>query len=248
METPQELDILEMPLEGLAAYWLSIKKILDTRKGRAILDEEIANTDEPFILHLLETGFSNLDVARVRRLTEAKRETLLEDLGRKIDLMRLCVRSIASGENPSMTLVRMDGLFGHPPMPETKAMDMANAMFDAIRPKGVDMNTLLSVNHKVQVDRLMVKLLFFVMYARRESVGSLERFMPHLGSRFFAEGLSLAMDHFEPSFLDAHMAGVRDRTLAETARKMDMALEMALGIRDKLDYDDVFRIARAYMP
>ena len=46
-EKTQELDILEMPFEGLAAYWLSIKKIMDTKKGRAIVDEEIAHTDEP---------------------------------------------------------------------------------------------------------------------------------------------------------------------------------------------------------
>ena len=248
MDKPQELDIIEMPFEGLAAYWLSIKKILDTRKGRAILDEEIAGAEEPFILHVLETGFSDLDSPRIRRLTEAKKAVILEDITRKLDLMRLAVRAIASGENPSMTLVRMDGLFSRPPMPERKAMDMANAMFDAIRPKGVDLSILLTVNHKVPVDRLLVKLLFYVMYARREGVGALERFMPHLGSRFFAEGVALAMDNFESGFLDGHMTSVRDMTLVETARKMDMALEMALGVRDKLDYEDVFRIARAYMP
>ena len=30
---PNELDILEMPVEALAAYWLSIKKLLDTSAG-----------------------------------------------------------------------------------------------------------------------------------------------------------------------------------------------------------------------
>lgn len=59
IEKPQEFDIIEMPFEGLAAYWLSIKKILDAKKGRAIIDDEIAHTDEPFILHLLETVFSS---------------------------------------------------------------------------------------------------------------------------------------------------------------------------------------------
>ncbi len=248
MEKPQELDILEMPEEGLAAYWLSIKKIMDARKGRSILDEEIAGTDEPYILHLLETVFSGLGASRVRRLAAARKDILLDDYRTKIDLMRLAVFAIASGENPRITLVRMDSKFAHPLMTEDRAFDMATAMFDAIRPAGVDLTTLLSVNHKFKSDRLLVKLLFFVMFARREGKEGLERFIPHLGSRFFSEGVSLAMDNFEADFLAYHLENIRDRVIVRTGRKMDMALEMALGIREKLAYDDIFRIARAYMP
>jgi hypothetical protein len=247
MEKPQELDILEMPFEGLAAYWLSIKKIMDAKKGRAILDEEIAHTDEPFILHLLETVFSSLSTDMVRRLASVKREIQLEDYGRKIDLMRLAVFAIASGENPRITLVRMDSKFAQPLMREDKAFDMATAMFDAIKPRGVDLDILLSVDHKLKADRLLVKLLFFVMFARREGKQNLERFLPNMGSRFFSEGVSLAIDNFEADFLAYHLEGIRDRTVIETGRKMDMALEMALAIRNKLAYDDIFRIARTYM-
>lgn len=248
MEKPQELDILEMPFEGLAAYWLSIKKIMDTRKGKAIIEEEMSHTEEPYILHLLETAFSSLSRSMVRRLGRAKKDAQLVDYGRKIDLMRLAAHAIAAGENPSMTLIRMDSLFAAPPMPEDKALDMANAMFDAIKPKGVKLDVLLSVDHKLKPDRLLVKLLFFVMFARRKSIQDMERFLPFLGSRFFSEGVSLAMDSFEASFLSDHLEKVRDNTLLETGRKMDMSLEMALAIRDKSSYDDVFRIARAYMP
>jgi len=248
MEKPQELDILEMPTEGLAAYWLSIKKILDAKKGRAILDEEIANASEPYILHLLETAFSPLDTATVRRLAEARKAIQLDDYRTKIDLMRLAVFAIASGENPRITLVRMDSKFAHPLMTEDRAFDMATAMFDAIKPKGVNLDTLLSVSHKLQADRLLVKLLFFVMYARREGRENLERFIPHTGSRFFAEGISLAIDKFESDFLAHHLEGIRDRVIVETERKMDMALEMALGIRKKLKYENIFLIARAFMP
>ncbi len=247
MDKPQELDILEMPFEGLAAYWLSIKKIMDTKKGRAIIDEEIAHTDEPYILHLLETVFSPLSRNMVRRLSQVKKETQLEDYTRKIDVMRNAIFAIASGENPRITLVRMDSKFASPLMTEDKAFDMATAMFDAIRPKGVDLNTLLSVDHKLQADRLLVKLLFFVMYSRRQSKQELEQFIPHLGSRFFSEGVALAIDNFEADFLAHHLKSIRDNVVRETERKMDMALEMALAIRDKLAYDDVFRIARAYM-
>ncbi|WP_419785307.1 hypothetical protein [Pseudodesulfovibrio sp.] len=248
MELPQEFDILEMPFEGLCAYWLSVKKILDSRKGRLIIDEEIAHTDEPFILYLLESAFSSLKKETIRRLVQVKRDILLEDYERKIDLMRLAVYAIASGENPRVTLVRMDSKFASPLMTERKAFDMATAMFDAIKPKGVDLDILLGVDHKLQEDRLLVKLLFYVMYSRRESKQSLDRFMPHLGSHFFAEGISLAIDNFEADFLAHHMADIRDRTIVETGRKMDMALDMALAIREKFSYDDVFRVGRAYMP
>ena len=248
MEKPHELDILEMPFEGLCAYWLSIRKIMDTRKGKTIIEEEIAHTQEPYILFLLETAFSSMDRETVRRLALVKRDIQLEDYERKIDLMRLAVFAIASGENPRITLVRMDSKFASPLMSETRAFDMATAMFDAIKPKGVDLDILLSVDHKLKADRLLVKLLFYVMYARRESKQALERFMPHLGSRFFAEGISLAIDNFEADFLAHHMECIRDRTIVETRRKMEMALEMALAIGDKRSYDEVFRIGRAYMP
>ena len=247
MQKPQELDILEMPVEGLAAYWLSIKKIMDARKGRDILDEEIASSSEPYILHLLETVFSSLDVPLVRRLASAKKDILIDDYRTKIDLMRLAVYAIASGENPRVTLVRLDSKFAQPLMTEDRAFDMASAMFDAIKPRGVDLDILLSVDHKIKADRLLVKLLFFVMYARREGRQNLDRFIPHLGSRFFSEGISLAIDNFEADFLANHLESIRDRVMAETARKMDMALEMALAIRNKTAYDDIFRIARTYM-
>lgn len=247
MQKPQELDILEMPVEGLAAYWLSIKKIMDARKGRDILDEEIAATSEPYILHLLETVFSALDIPLVRRLAQTKRDILIDDYRTKIDLMRLAIYAVASGENQRITLVRMDSKFAHPLMTEDRAFDMATAMFDALKPKGVDLDILLSVDHKLKADRLLVKLLFFVMYARREGRQNLDRFIPHLGSRFFSEGVSLAIDNFEADFLANHLENIRDRVMVETGRKMDMALEMALAIRTKTAYDDIFRIARTYM-
>jgi hypothetical protein len=247
MQKPQELDILEMPVEGLAAYWLSIKKIMDARKGRDILDEEIAANSEPYILHLLETVFSALDIPLVRRLAQTKRDILIDDYRTKIDLMRLAIFAIASGENPRITLVRMDSKFAHPLMTEDRAFDMASAMFDALKPRGVDLDILLSVDHKLKADRLLVKLLFFVMYARREGRQNLDRFIPHLGSRFFSEGVSLAIDNFEADFLANHLENIRDRVMVETGRKMDMALEMALAIRTKTAYDDIFRIARTYM-
>lgn len=247
MTTEQELDILEMPFEGLAAYWLSIKKIIASRKGKTIVKDEIEGTQESYIKHLLETVFTKMDIALVRRLAVVKRDTLLDDYRRKIDLMRLALFAIASRENPRVTLVRMDSKFSHAPMSEKKAFGMAQGLIDAIKDKNTDRPALLAVDHKMPFDRLVVKLLFYVMYARPDKQ-RLEGLLRYTKSRYFTEGLSLAMDNFEADFLAHHLEGIRDQTIVETRRKMDMSLEMAVGIRDKLPYDDIFKIARAYMP
>lgn len=247
MSTDQELDILEMPFEGLAAYWLSIKKIMEGRKGKSVIRDEMESTQEAYIKHLLDTVFSKMDLALVRRLAVVKRDTLLDDYRRKIDLMRLALYAIASGENPRVTLVRMDSKFSHAPLGEKKAFDMAQGLIEAIREKGADKHTLLAVDHKMPFDRLVVKLLFYVMYARPDK-HRLDGLLRYSRSRYFTEGLSLAIDNFEADFLAYHLEGIRDQTIAETLRKMDMSLEMAVGIRDKLPYDDIFKIARAYMP
>lgn len=247
MQGEQELDILEMPFEGLAAYWLSIRKIMDTRKGKTIVKDELEQTQESYIRHLLDTVFGKMDPALVRRLAKAKRDTLLDDYRRKIDLMRLALFAIASSENPRVTLVRMDSKFAHAPMSEKKAFDMAQGLTSAVKEKGADLPTLLAVDHKMPFDRLVVKLLFYVIFARpdKHRLASLLRYTK---SRYFTEGLSLAIDNFEPDFLAYHLEGIRDQTISETMRKMDMSLEMALAIKNKMSYDDVFRIAKAYMP
>ncbi len=246
MSKQQEMDILEMPFEGLAAYWLSIRKVIDTRKGKSIVKDELETTQESYIRHLLDTVFTRMELTLVRRLAEVKRDTLLDDYRRKIDLMRLALFAIAATENPRITMVRMDSKFSHAPMSEKAAFDMAHGLTSAIKEPGADLHTLLAVDHKMPFDRLVVKLLFYVIYARRDK-RRLEKLLPYTHSRYFTEGLSLAIDNFEPDFLAYHFEGIRDQTIMETRRKMDMSLEMAMGIRNKMDYDDVFRIAKAYM-
>lgn len=248
METNREIDILEMPVQGLAAYWLSLRKLIDTRKGKGLVGDEAGQTSEPFIRHLLEIVFSRLERPLVRRLAQAKRDTLLAEYQRKIDLMRLALFAIASKENPRVTLVRMDSKFATAPMAEKKAFDMAHGIMASLPVKGADLDVLLGVDHKQQSDRLMIKLLFYVIYARREGAQALEPYLDRVGSPYFAEGLSLAMDGFEPDFLAHHLMDIRDVTIQETARKMDMSTEMALAIEQKLPYDDVYAIARSYMP
>lgn len=248
METNKAYDILEMPFDALAAYWLSLKKVTDTKKSKTILVDEAKGTDEPFIHHLLEVVFSDLEIAVVRRLCDARRDELLHAYHQKIDLMRLTLFSIASSENPRVTLVRMNSKYAEPPMEEKQAFDMARAMADALTDPATDKATLLDVDHKMEPDRLLVKLMFFVIHARHKGKAELEPFLEFVGSHYFTEGLSLCVDGFEADFLAYHLESIRDEILRNTRRKMDMSIEMALSIRKKHAYDDIWRVAQSYMP
>ena len=67
-----DLDIVEMPAKAVAAYWLSLKKLMDSRKGARVVQEEMAAVTEPDIRLLLETAFgSSLPEEAVRRLYAA---------------------------------------------------------------------------------------------------------------------------------------------------------------------------------
>jgi hypothetical protein len=248
METNRDLDILEMPLDGLAAYWLSLKKLWDSKKGaKKVIEDEAAHTPEPYISYLLNTAFGDLPEHVIRKLARIKRETFIADWRRKIELMRIALYAVAAGENPRITLIRMDSRFHAPPMDERKAFDLAGGVFAAIKDTSADLPTLLDVSHKHSHDRLVVKLLFYVIHARREGKQSLAPFIQFIRSPYFAEGLSLAVDGFDADFLANHLDRVRNEALADARRKMRLSQDMVLGIRDKMAYADLLRMAQAYM-
>ena len=53
----ETFDIIEIPLEGVAAYWLSIKKLADEKRSFKPLGEEAEYTSEPYIRYLLDVVF-----------------------------------------------------------------------------------------------------------------------------------------------------------------------------------------------
>lgn len=247
MESGKELDILEMPVEGLAAYWLSIKKLLDAKKDPSFLSTETENTAEPFIRHLLETALTGMEPELARRLARVKRGVLLSEFRRKIEMMRLTLVGIAASENPRLTLIRFSALAGPIPFNEKRTFELAYGLMNTVGQKEADLPTLLGVDHKMKDDRLVVKLLFYAIMARRSGRQALHEHIPHLKGGYFAEGLSLCADGFEPDFLARQLAQIRDVALAATRRKMDMSTEMCLAIRQGFSYDEVFTVARAFM-
>jgi len=244
---PNELDILEMPVEALAAYWLSIKKLLDTKRDKSLLAAEMENTSERLIRHLLDAAQTGLDQELVRRLATAKSQGLLAEARRRLEMIRQSLTGIAQGENPRLTYIRLGGLMGGAPVTEKRAFELAYGLMSTLTQKDADLPVLLCVDHKQKDDRLAVKLLFYALAARRSGKQALNEYLPHLRPGPFAEGLSLAADGFDAAFVSRHLADLRDAALSGARRKMRMATEMCLAIRAGLSYDDVFRVARSFM-
>ncbi|SDL47052.1 hypothetical protein SAMN05660337_3017 [Maridesulfovibrio ferrireducens] len=248
MKEQKDFDILEMPAEGLAAYWLSIKKLIDVKRSKKVLDEEIKYTREPFIKHLLETAFSELDEPIIRRLAEAKSETISDEYSRKLSSMCIALLAMSSQENPRISFVRMASQYPTSLISEKKAFTLAHGLLDGLNDKESDQNVLLEFDHKLQGDRLLVKMLFHIILSRKEGKQQLEQFIPHIKTPFYANGLTQVIDGFEHRVLRLNLTAQSKEILKYSSRKMQMATEMCIGIRNKLNYDDIFKIARAYMP
>ncbi len=242
-----ELDILEMPVEALAAYWLSIKKLLDAKRDKALLSAEMENTGERFIRHLLDAALSSLDPDLLQELAQAKAHTLLAEARRRLEMQRLGLVGMAQGENPRLSFIRLSGLMTPPALSEKRAFELAYGLMATVAQKDANLPVLLGADHKQKDDRLAVKLLFYALAARRNGKQSLHEYLPHLKPGPFAEGLSLAADGFEAEFISRHLVTLRDQALAGARRKMRMATQMCLGIKAGLSYDDVFRVARSFM-
>lgn len=248
-EVQKDFDLLEIPIEGVAAYWLSLKKLVAgvKRNLRAQLEGEAEYTTEPFVRHLLEVGFTDLDEPLIRRLSEAKRDLLFQELTLRLDLMRVTLKDIASSENPRLTVARLTGRFARPIISEEKAFKLAQELLAVAREKRAERAAYFNVHHRIKPEQLLVTLLFYVIWTRHESRMTLRPFLEHIRSRYFADGLALVADGFETGFVARRMILTQRTILAETRRKMDMSLELCMAIRNRVDYDDMLRIARSYM-
>ena len=243
----REFDILEMPKNGVAAYWLSVKKIMDKRKGPKIIGDEIAQLTETFVKRLLEFSISGLDDAGVRDLTQVMRDGLLAEYGRKFELMRICACSVASNENPRRTLIRMNSLFPVSLVNENQTIEMVNNLLEQIKANQVDLQVFADVDHNIKSEQLMLKLIFYVVWARREGRAACQKLLAGVRSRYFADGLALALDGFEESFVRRSLQRQKRAILYDAAQKMDMSLKMCLGIKNRLSYEDIFKIAKAFI-
>jgi hypothetical protein len=162
--------------------------------------------------------------------------------------MCIALLAMSSQENPRISFVRMASQYPTALISEKKAFTLAHGLLDGLNDKESDQNVLLEFDHKLQGDRLLVKMLFHIILSRKEGKQQLEQFIPHIKTPFYANGLTQVIDGFEHRVLRLNLTAQSKEILKYSSRKMQMATEMCIGIRNKLNYDDIFKIARAYMP
>lgn len=246
-EIQRDIDLMGMPLEGVVAYWLSLKKLVGGSRSFKSLGQEAEFTPEPFVRHLLELAFaSHLDTSRVRELAFTKGEVLADTLDRRFDLMRIAVMDVASGENPHRTLARMGARFLTLPVEADRALAYAQELLRLALEKEAS-EPFFNVHHRQNDDKLLVTLLFYVMLARHHGRIACRPFVPHMGARFFGDALALVVDGFDAPFVRKWMKRHKQVFLDELRGKVRVSVDLCLGIRDRLDYDDLFRVARSHM-
>jgi len=244
-EPAKLVHVLEMPLEGIAAYWLSLRKVMGNKVVPKVIADEVPNTEEPFIKYLLEMCLAPVSDPEARRLGEARRDSTLRDLRLKLAVMREALVAIAEADNPRKALLRMGAFVCDPSLTEDQLTKMA---LDMVRmaEKNKD-GYVVTVNPSLPLEQLILKLFFYVLWARREGKAGLEPIAENGRCRYFNVGLGMVMDGFERSFILGCLQVSAEEALDAAALKMDLALDMALALRAKLSYEDMFKVARARM-
>lgn len=248
MTDPQkDFDLLDIPCEGVAAYWLSLKKLIGNKRNFKGIAEEAEYTSEPFIRFLLEIAFSRYSEQRIRMLAEAKQRTLLTEVSRRFNLMRICILDVATGENPHRTLAKLEAQFVEPPVTDEKAIHLAQELVKVVSEKPQGAERYIAVGHKTQDDKLLVTLLFYVMLARHEGKMACQPWLPYISLRYFRDGLAMVADGFDAPFVRKWLKEHQLVLLEAAEHKMKMSLELALAIARKEDYEDIFVLAQSYM-
>ena len=240
---PKDLDLLEIPIEGVAAYWLSLKKVLLLKKNSKLLEQEAQYTQEPYIKHLLQISFSSFTEEQISKFAGIKQETILKDLKRKIYLMLIGLLGIATDENPQQVLLRFISKFPISPIIEKQIFETARDYLEQTEIEGLN----LDVDHRMQIDTLITHLIFFSMLSRRKGKAACTPMIQKTRSIYFKEGMELIIDGFDYDFIKHRLTLQEAEILYETKRKMHMSLEMCLAIKANMTYEDIFKIANSFL-
>ncbi len=216
---PQELDLIEMPLEGMAAYWLAIHKSMG----------------------------SNLSSDDIVRLARVKKETLLRDLGRKLVMMAIAVLGIAANENPQKVMIRFLSKFPVAPIFEKQVFELVQLVIKNLDHPDFNSKPFFYIDHRLKTERLIINLIFYCMYLRRQETDVLETLLNKIRSHYFREGLTLTLDGFDLDFIKFRLNLQEKEILQETRLKTEMSIELCAAIKSGISYDDSHLIAKSYM-
>ncbi len=244
---PAEFDLVDMPLEGVAAYWLSLKKVLQEKKNADLLRTEAAHTKESYIRHLLELCTSSLDRDAIRHFADIKKNVLIADLQRKLVLIAIAILGIADKENPQKTMVRFLSKFSISPVFEKQVFEVAQLILANLDNDSFHHHKFMSLHLHMKPEAMLIVLLVYCMLVRRKGPGCIDAFLPCITFNSFTEGITLIKDGFDKDFIKYRLNLQKREILEETERKMDMSTELALALTRQISYDDMYLIARSYM-
>jgi hypothetical protein len=244
---PTEFDMVDMPLEGVAAYWLSLKKVFLEKKKSDLLVNEAAHTKETFVRHLLELCTSSLGAESIRRYAAVKKEVILDDLRRKFVLMAISLLGIADNENPQKVMVRFLSKFSISPVFERQVFEVAQLIISNLDNASFNHRKFMTLHIQMKPEAMLIVLVVFSMLVRRKGPRGLDPFLQYVSCNYFSEGLSLIKDGFDKDFIKYRLNLHQREILEETERKMDMSTELGVALSAQLSYDDMYLIARSYM-
>ncbi len=245
-QTSPDLTFLHMPLDGVAAYWLSLRKLLGGSRSLKALEPEAEYVSEPFVRHLLDMLLAELSSDQSRRLAERGAQNELDRLDRQFDLMRIAVLDIATGENPLRTLARITACFPVPlPNPEL-LLEAAQARL-ALALNGTAPPESYRVDHNMADEALVTALLFYATLSRRHGKAAARPFLPQAGSLFFTDALALVVDGFDVPFVRKWMKKFKTSILKDMQRKMDLSIELCLAVQERLPFEQMRFLVRAYI-
>ncbi|NLV96279.1 MAG: hypothetical protein GX043_02940 [Desulfovibrionales bacterium] len=246
---PQDLDLLEMPLEGVAAYWLSVKKTLESKKKNdSFLRNEAQHTRELHIRYLLELASSSFTSDKCAALAQVRKQNVLTELSRKYILMAIGLLGIVSRENPQKVMIRFLSKFHIAPIFEKQVFEVAQLILKNLENKDLNKAKFLNIDHKLKTEALIINLIFYCMLARRNGPKSLLDYQDYIASNYFKDGLSLICDGFDYDFVKFRLNLTKKEILEALEKKMDLSADMVTAIKAGMPLQDLYLIAKAYLP
>ena len=242
-----DLDLADVPVESLAAYWLSLVRLATERGGAKALATEAEAVEERYIRHLVGLAAGGGDEKLLLRLAGHRREVVLAGYRRALACMRLASISAAGNERPRQTLIAMLALYPVRTLPETRLAQLAKELYQAIASGQRDALNHMAVRSGDAPEKLLVKLLTCVLVSRKDGPEGLRVLLPRMCSIAMHEGLSLASDGFSPAFVGTHLCDLNKELLVDTGLKMDLCDEMALGLASGQPYDVLFKRAQVFL-
>ncbi len=240
------LDFLHLPLDGVAAYWLSLRKLVGNARNLKALEEEAQYVAEPFVRHLLDMALASFPLPRFTQLADVCAASELARLDRQLDLMRITVLDVAQSENPLRTLARMTACFPTPLEEPEQILEEAQSRVNKTENRKTAREFYV-LGHRQQDAALCTTLLFYAVLARRHGKPAIRPFLAQAESQFFADGMALVVDGFDVPFVRKWMKKFKATLLADMGRKMTLSTQLCMAIQERQPYEELRCLVRSYL-